>query len=255
MKNNPEKLKEALTTVKNVLDPEPLSEEEEFSKIYEYYQYTRPDDQKKNSEDEDEDESEDKSELNSKSQIVPDVFELYNRPPKNDGTDFWAYYRHSGIGQDLSSQAQEVRAYCEEKGLHLCREFADFAKTGTSTASRHDFERMITESGIRLIKFYFSISKEEQAKRFEDIKSSPIKKWKYSAVDKKALELWDSYTNYKNKMFKKTNTKISPWIVVKANRKTKTRIEAIEHILNLIPYNPKDAAIIEHVEVEEKQID
>ena len=59
------------------------------------------------------------------------------------------------------------------------------------------FERMITESGILLIKFYFSISKDEQENRFEDIKSSPIKKWKYSGVDQKALELWDDYTEYK----------------------------------------------------------
>lgn len=118
-----------------------------------------------------------------------------------------------------------------------------------------DFERMIIESGIHFIKFYFSISKSEQTKRFEEIKSSPIKKWKYSRVDEKALELWDSYTDYKRKMFNRTHTEIAPWIVIKANRKTKTRIVAIEHILELIPYHPKDSTIIEHIEVEEKQLD
>lgn len=117
------------------------------------------------------------------------------------------------------------------------------------------FERMISESGIILIKLYFSISKGEQEKRFEDIKSSPIKKWKYSAVDQKALELWDDYTEYKKKMFKKTNTKIAPWIVIRANRKTKARVDAIEHILEIIPYNPKDETVIKHIEVEEKQVD
>ncbi len=100
----------------------------------------------------------------------------------------------------------------------------------------NDFERMITESGIILIKFYFSISKDEQAKRFEDIKSSIVKKWKFSDVDRRALELWDQYTAYKKKMFQKTNTKIAPWYIIKANRKSKARIEAIEHILRLIPY-------------------
>jgi polyphosphate kinase 2 len=119
----------------------------------------------------------------------------------------------------------------------------------------NQFERMLTESGIILIKFYFSITKDEQEKRFEDIKSSPIKKWKFSAVDQKALELWDDYTIYKDKMFKKTSTKIAPWIVIKANRKTKARVETIEYILDIIPYNPKDQKIIEHVEVEEKQMD
>lgn len=105
----------------------------------------------------------------------------------------------------------------------------------------NDFERMITESGIILIKFYFSISKDEQAKRFEEIKSSIVKKWKFSDVDKRALELWDQYTAYKKKMFKKTDTKIAPWIVIKANRKSKARIEAIEHILKLIPYQTKES--------------
>jgi polyphosphate kinase len=116
----------------------------------------------------------------------------------------------------------------------------------------NDFERMITESGIRLIKLYFSISKEEQEERFEDIKTSPIKKWKFSAVDQKAIELWDDYTEYKKKMFKKTNTKIAPWIVIKANRKTRARVEAIEHILDIIPYQPKDETIIKQMDVEEK---
>jgi len=116
----------------------------------------------------------------------------------------------------------------------------------------NEFERMISESGIRLIKFYFSISKDEQIKRFEDIKTSPQKKWKYSSVDQKAIEFWDKYTDYKNKMFEKTNTIIAPWIIVKANRKMKARIEAIEHILDIIPYDPKDKSVIEHIEIEEK---
>lgn len=112
----------------------------------------------------------------------------------------------------------------------------------------NDFERMIGESGIRLIKLYFSISKEEQLKRFLDIKTNPIKKWKYSEVDRKALDLWDDYTVYKKKMFKKTNTKIAPWVIIKANRKTSARIEAIEHILDRIPYTDKNQSIIDHLE-------
>jgi len=119
----------------------------------------------------------------------------------------------------------------------------------------NDFERMITESGIILIKFYISISKDEQEKRFEEIKSSPLKKWKFSPVDQKALELWDDYTAYKNKMFKITNTNIAPWTVIKANKKMNARIDVIEHFLDKIPYNPKNQSVIEHVKVEEKEVD
>ena len=101
----------------------------------------------------------------------------------------------------------------------------------------NEFERMIIESGIRLVKFYFSISKNEQAKRFREIKSSPIKKWKFSSVDQRAISLWDSYTDYKNEMFEKTNTGLSPWIIIKANRKSSARLEVIKQILDIIPYN------------------
>lgn len=104
----------------------------------------------------------------------------------------------------------------------------------------NDFERMLIESGVRLIKFYFSISKSEQMKRFEDIKSSPLKKWKFSRVDQKAIELWDSYTDYKKKMFEKTDTTISPWIIIRANRKSAARLEAMQKVLELIPYKAEE---------------
>ena len=100
---------------------------------------------------------------------------------------------------------------------------------------------MLVDSGIRLVKFYFSISKDEQARRFKDIKASPVKKWKFSAVDKAALSLWDDYTNYKKKMFDKTDTEFAPWIVVKANRKMRARVEVIQKLLEIVPYASDDS--------------
>ncbi|WP_299008120.1 polyphosphate kinase 2 [uncultured Tenacibaculum sp.] len=101
----------------------------------------------------------------------------------------------------------------------------------------NDFERMILESGIRLVKIYMSINKKEQAKRFNDIKNDPLKQWKMTPVDEKAQELWDDYTKYKKAMFSKTNTEASPWKVIRANRKTAARINVINHILKSIPYD------------------
>lgn len=101
----------------------------------------------------------------------------------------------------------------------------------------NDFERMILDSGIRLVKIYMSINKKEQAKRFSEIKNDPLKQWKMTAVDEKAQELWDDYTTYKRKMFSKTNTEISPWKVIRANRKTVARVNVINHILESIPYD------------------
>ena len=106
----------------------------------------------------------------------------------------------------------------------------------------NDFEKMILESRIHLVKIYMSISKKEQAKRFADIKSNPLKQWKMTKLDEKAQILWEQYTEYKNAMFQKTNTKISPWKVIRANRKTEARVNVINHVLNSIPYD-KDLEI------------
>lgn len=103
----------------------------------------------------------------------------------------------------------------------------------------NDFEKMLVDSGLRLVKFYFSITKDEQARRFEDIKSSPVKKWKFSAVDQAALRLWDDYTSYKTKMFEKTNTDFAPWLVIEANKKMRARVEVIQKLLEIMPYNPE----------------
>lgn len=100
----------------------------------------------------------------------------------------------------------------------------------------NQFERMIVESGTYFIKFYFSISKKEQARRFADIKASPLKRWKMTPVDERAQELWDQYTKYKERMFEKTNTKLCPWIVIEADKKNDARIAATEHVLKTIPY-------------------
>lgn len=99
----------------------------------------------------------------------------------------------------------------------------------------NEFESMLVDAGITLIKFYFSISKEEQAKRFEEIRSNPLKRWKMSPVDEKAQELWSEYTSYKLAMLEKTDTDKCPWIVIEGNRKTSARIEAIKHILKVLP--------------------
>tara|TARA_B100001564_G_scaffold50776_2_gene37678 strand:+ start:9601 stop:10368 length:768 start_codon:yes stop_codon:yes gene_type:complete len=100
----------------------------------------------------------------------------------------------------------------------------------------NDFEKMLVDSGVRLVKFYFSISKDEQARRFNDIKSSPVKRWKFSSVDKAALDLWDDYTKYRTKMFEITDTEYAPWITILANKKMKARVEVIQKLLEIIPY-------------------
>ncbi len=111
----------------------------------------------------------------------------------------------------------------------------------------NEFERMIQESGIHLIKFYFSISKEKQAERFAEISQSPLKKWKMSPVDERAQELWNEYTKYKEAMFAKTNIPTAPWIIVQADKKTDARLASTEHILKTIPYPDKGEVVYKDV--------
>jgi polyphosphate kinase 2 len=102
-----------------------------------------------------------------------------------------------------------------------------------------EFEHMLYEDNIEIIKFWFSISKDEQESRFKGRVNNPLKQWKISPVDDKAQENWDLYTMYKEEMFSKTHTSYSPWIIVRANSKTKARLEAIRHVLNTLPYKGK----------------
>ena len=99
------------------------------------------------------------------------------------------------------------------------------------------FEKMIVDNKIILLKFYYSISKDIQLKRFTEIKNSPLKKWKYTTVDSNAQELWDKYSVYKNLMFKKTNSSFAKWDIIEADKKIYARIKTLELILKNIPYN------------------
>ncbi len=106
-----------------------------------------------------------------------------------------------------------------------------------------EFEHMLYEDGIDLIKFWFSISKEEQLKRFVSRKTNPLKQWKISSIDDRAQELWSDYTKYKEMMFSTTHTTFSPWIIVQANDKKRARLESIRHVLSSFDYNGKDTEI------------
>ena len=105
-----------------------------------------------------------------------------------------------------------------------------------------EFEHMLYEDGVHVIKFWFSISKEEQKKRFDSRLKNPLKEWKFSPVDQKGQELWDEYTYYKEQMFSRTHSAFSPWTIVKANNKRNARLESIRHVLSQFEYPGKEKA-------------
>lgn len=105
-----------------------------------------------------------------------------------------------------------------------------------------EFENMLYEDGIILIKFWFSVTKEEQLKRFESRLASPLKRWKFSPVDKEGQNKWDIYTHYKDQMFANTHTAFSPWIIIKTNNKKEARLESLRYLLSRFEYEGKGNA-------------
>ncbi len=103
-----------------------------------------------------------------------------------------------------------------------------------------EFEHMMYEDGLIIIKFWFSITKDEQSRRFKSRKGNLLKRWKFSQVDNQGQTLWDKYTHYKNEMFSKTHTSYCPWIIIKTNSKKKARLEALRYILSFFNYKGKE---------------
>jgi len=108
-----------------------------------------------------------------------------------------------------------------------------------------EIEHALIDDGIIMIKFWFSISKDTQQKRFKERMENPLKRWKLSPVDQKAQEMWDVITHYKEEMFSRTHTSYAPWIIVDSNDKKSARLESIKYVLSQIPYEGKEDAKID----------
>ncbi len=105
-----------------------------------------------------------------------------------------------------------------------------------------EFEHLLYEDGVVIIKLWFSVSKEVQKNRFDSRKITPIKQWKISPVDERATELWDKYTRYKEAMFSRTHTTYSPWVIINSDDKKKARLESIRYVLSTLEYDGKEEA-------------
>ena len=107
-----------------------------------------------------------------------------------------------------------------------------------------EFERNLVRSGIHLIKFWFSVSRDEQRRRFKERESHPLKQWKLSPIDLASLDKWDDYTKAKEAMFFYTDTADAPWTVVKSDCKKRARLNALRYVLHKLPYTNKDVSLI-----------
>jgi polyphosphate kinase 2 len=135
-----------------------------------------------------------------------------------------SWYNRAGV--------ERVMGFCNED------EYAEFMRQCP------EFERNLVRSGIHLIKFWFSVSRQEQRRRFRERKSHPLKHWKLSPIDLASLDKWDEYTRAKESMFFYTDTADSPWTVIKSDCKKRARLHAMRYVLHRMPYGKKDTDAI-----------
>ncbi|MBY0224774.1 MAG: polyphosphate kinase 2 [Hyphomicrobium sp.] len=132
------------------------------------------------------------------------------------------------------------RSWYNRPGVEHVMGFCTDAEYDEFLRQTPEFERNLVRSGIHLIKFWFSVSQEEQRRRFKERKVHPLKQWKLSPVDLASLDKWDEYTRAKEGMFFHTDTADSPWTVVKSDDKKRARLNAMRYVLHSMPYKDKD---------------
>jgi polyphosphate kinase len=135
-----------------------------------------------------------------------------------------SWYNRAGV--------ERVMGFCKQS------EYDEFMRQAP------EFERHLVRSGVHLVKFWYSVSRAEQRRRFKERKAHPLKQWKLSTVDMASLDKWDDYTRAKEAMFLHTDTSDAPWTVIKSDCKKRARLNAMRYLLHRLPYSNKDIASI-----------
>jgi polyphosphate kinase 2 len=152
----------------------------------------------------------------------------------------WYFQR---FAQHLPAAGEIVvfdRSWYNRAGVEKVMEFCTHKEYEEFLRSCPEFERMLVRSGTILLKYWFSVSDEEQEKRFKGRIENPMKRWKFSPMDLESRSKWLEYSKAKDTMFAHTDTKQAPWFVVNADNKKKARLNCISHIISNIPYKQMD---------------
>jgi len=156
----------------------------------------------------------------------------------------WYYQRYI---QNLPTKGEMVfydRSWYNRAGVERVMGFCTPNEYLEFMRQTPEFERMITRSGVRLYKYWFSVTQEEQKRRFDSRQGDPLKRWKLSPIDKASLAKWDDYTEAKEAMFFYTDTADAPWTIVKSNDKKRARLNCMKHFLSTIDYPDKDHSVV-----------
>ncbi len=156
----------------------------------------------------------------------------------------WYFQRYI---EHLPSRGEMVffdRSWYNRAGVERVMNFCSSTEYLEFTRQVPDLERMLVRSGIRLYKYWFSVTDEEQARRFEARQKDPLKQWKLSPVDEQSQHKWQEYTDAKEAMFFHTDTADAPWTVIKSDDKKRARLNCMQHFLSLLDYPGKDLHVV-----------
>ena len=168
-----------------------------------------------------------------------------DKPSESERTEwfFQRYIRHLPHGGEivLFDRSWYNRAGVERvMGFCNAKEYLEFMRQVP------ELERMFVRSGIVLFKYWFSVSQEEQRRRFEARENDALKQWKLSPVDRQSLDKWEAYTEAKEAMFFYTDTADAPWTIIKSDDKKRARLNCMQHFLSSLPYADKDEGVVGH---------
>ncbi len=156
----------------------------------------------------------------------------------------WYFQRYV---QHLPTRGEIVlfdRSWYNRAGVERVMGFCSHGEYDQFMREAPEFERNLVRSGIHVFKFWFSVSRDEQRRRFKERQSHPLKQWKLSPIDMASLDKWDDYTRAKEAMFLHTDTPDVPWTVIKSDCKKRARLNAMRYVLHRMPYARKDAVAI-----------
>lgn len=165
-----------------------------------------------------------------------------NKPTDRERSQ-WYYQRYI---ENLPSAGEIVlfdRSWYNRAGVERVMNFCTPAEYLEFMRQTPDLERMITRSGVRLFKYWFSVTQEEQRRRFESREHDPLKQWKLSPIDRASLGKWNDYTEAKEAMFFYTDTADAPWTIIKSNDKKRARLNTMRHFLASLPYPDRDPEV------------
>ena len=164
--------------------------------------------------------------------------------PTGEERGQWYFQRYVGHLPTAGEITLFDRSWYNRAGVERVMGFCTDAEYQEFLRQAPEFERMLVRQGIHVFKFWFSVSRREQRRRFKEREVHPLKQWKLSPIDLASLDKWDDYTRSKEAMFFHTDTADAPWIVIKSDCKKRARLNALRYLLHKLPYDKKDTGQI-----------